>query len=72
MLEYSKTYSKTSESLFQYYRDEPGLNDNGVVFDFAYNSNDNNITEFFKFKENITGQIGDNGTKNVEIMVPLK
>ena len=26
----------------------------------------------FKIKQNITGQAGDNGTKNVKIMVPLK
>ena len=26
----------------------------------------------FKFKEKITGLTGDEGTKNVEIMVPLK
>ena len=26
----------------------------------------------FKIKQNITGQAGDNGTKNIKIMVPLK
>ena len=26
----------------------------------------------FKFKQNITGQAGNDGTKNVQIMVPLK
>ena len=26
----------------------------------------------FKIKQNITGETGDNGTKNVKIMVPLK
>ena len=26
----------------------------------------------FKIKQNITGQAGGNGTKNVKIMVPLK
>ena len=30
---------------------------------------DNN---FFKIKQNIAGQTGGNGTKNVKIMVPLK
>ena len=34
------------------------------------NTNNNNISP--KFKEQITGQTGNNGTKVVEIMVPLK
>ena len=32
----------------------------------------NNPTDSFKFKAKITGQTGNNGTKDVEIMVPLK
>ena len=32
----------------------------------------NNTTDSFKFKAKITGQTGDDGTKDVEIMVPLK
>ena len=32
----------------------------------------NNTTDSFKFKAKITGQTGNNGTKGVEIMVPLK
>ena len=32
---------------------------------------DNATTNSFKIKEEITGQAGNNGTKNVEIMVPL-
>ena len=31
-----------------------------------------NATDSFNFKAKITGQTGNNGTKNVEIMVPLK
>ena len=31
-----------------------------------------NLTESFNFKEKITSQMGNNGTKEVEIMVPLK
>ena len=52
-----------------YYRDEPALNDNGAIVDFTIA---NSITDLFQFKEKITGKIGNNGTKPVEIMVTLK
>ena len=32
---------------------------------------DNNLTDSFNFKVKITGQTGHDGTKNVEIIVPL-
>ena len=32
----------------------------------------NNVTDSFNFKVKFTGQIGNNGRRNVEIMVPLK
>ena len=60
---------KTSGSLWQYYRDEPALNSNDNN-DFPANNNSNSIS--FKFKEKLTGQTGNNGTKDVEKMVPLK
>ena len=59
LIEYSDNYSKTSGSLWQYYRDEP----------------DNNLadSESFKSKIKITGKTPNNGNeKDVEIMVPLK
>ena len=34
LIEYSNVYSKTSGSLWQYYRDEPALDDNDKVTDF--------------------------------------
>ena len=46
LLKYSDYYSKTSESLFQYSKDEPILNDDGDVVDFAAN----NTSYCFKFK----------------------
>ena len=59
LIEYSDNYSKTSGSLWQYYKDDP--NDN------IANS------ESFKSKVKITGKTPDNGnTKHVEIIVPLK
>ena len=63
---YTDNYSKTSGSLQQYYRDEPALNDDGTLANFPSNS------ALFKFKQKITGSTGDDVTKNVEIMVPLK
>ena len=31
-----------------------------------------NLTDSFNFKVKMAGQTGDNGTKNVEIIIPLK
>ena len=69
LIEYSDAYSNTSGSLQQYYKDEPVLNNNGNINNFP--ANNNNSTSF-KFKQQITGQTGNGGTKDVEIMVPLK
>ena len=69
LIEYSDVYSNTSGSLQQYYKDEPVLNNNGNINNFP--ANNNNSTSF-KFKQQITGQTGNGGTKDVEIMVPLK
>ena len=69
LIDYINAYSKTSESLWQYYRDEPALDNNGNIFDFPA---DNNNSNSFKFKQQITGKTGNGSTKDVEIMVPLK
>ena len=59
LIEYSDNYSKTSGSLYQYYKDEPN-----------YNIAD---SESFKSKVKITGKtLNDGNTKNVETIVPLK
>ena len=39
LIEYSDAYSKTSESLWQYYRDKPALDDNGNIIDFHTGNN---------------------------------
>ena len=52
LIEYSDAYSKTSGSLWQYYRYEPAL-DNNVNIDFP---DDNNNSVSFKFKQKIIGQ----------------
>ena len=65
LLEYSDVYLKTSGSLWQYYKDEPTLdNSNNIV---VFPSNNNNSISF-EFKQQITWQTGNVGTKNVEIM----
>ena len=69
LIEYSDAYLKTSGSLWQYYRDESALNDNGNITDFP--TNDNKSISF-NFKQQITGQTGSGDTKDVEIMVSLK
>ena len=69
LTEYSDNYSKTSAILWQYCRDEPSVDRNGPIVDFT---KANDITDSFKIKEKITEKTGSNGTKNVEIMVPLK
>ena len=59
LIEYSDNYSKTSGSLWQYYKDDP--NDNITQ------------SESFKSKIKITGKTPAAGnTKDVEIIVPLK
>ena len=59
LIEYSDNYAKTSESLWQYLRDEP--------------DDDIEDSESFKSKIKITGKTPDDGNeKHVEIMVPLK
>ena len=42
LIEYSDNYSKTSESLCQYYRDGPFVDDNCAITDFPY-ENDNSL-----------------------------
>ena len=67
LIEYSDNYSETFESLWQYTKDISAANNDNVLVDFA----DNNLTDSFDFKVKMTGKTGNNGTKNVEIMVPL-
>ena len=66
LIEYSDNYAKTTGSLWQYCQDIPARNGEIIVFDA------NNTTDSFKFKAKITGQTGNNGAKDVEIIVPLK
>ena len=67
LIEYSHNYSKTFGSFWKYYREEPFAN-NGAIIDVP----DDRDCASFKYKQKIIGQTGNNGTKNVQIMVPLK
>ena len=42
----------------------PAVHSNGEVTDYT----EVNVTDSFNLKEKLTGQTGDNGTKNVEII----
>ena len=52
LIEYSDSYSKTSGSLWQYFKDIPAVNNNNSMVDFAVN----NLTDSFNFEVKITGQ----------------
>ena len=68
LIEYSNNYSKVTESLWQYYRDEPALTDDGTISNFhaAHNSSS------YKFKQKITDVTDDYGRRDVEITGPSK
>ena len=67
LIEYNDIYSKTFESLWQYYRGEPALDNNNIIDSYA--KNNNSIS--FRFKEKTARQTVY-GTKDVDIIVPLK
>ena len=66
LIEYSDNYAKTTGRLWQYCNDIPAQNNNNQIIVFE------DLTDSFNFKVKFTGQTGNNGTKDVEIMVPLK
>ena len=68
LIKYSDNYSKTSGSLWHYCKDIPAVDNNNAIVNFS----ENNLTDSFGFKVTMTGQTGDDGTKNVQIMVALK
>ena len=68
LIGYGDNYAKTTGSLWQYCKDIPARDNNGEIAAF----DTNNLTDSFNFKVKITGQTEDDGTKDVEIMVPLK
>ena len=71
LIEYCDIQSKTSRSLWQYYRDEPALEDTNNIINFPNdndnnsnnnnNDNNNNSNESISFKEKITEETGNDG-----------
>ena len=68
LIEYSESYSKISGNVWQYCKDIPAVDNNNAILNFA----ENNITDSFNSKVKMTGQTGDDETKSVGTMVPLK
>ena len=67
LIDYSKNYSKTTGSLWNYYR---GERNSSAVGDINYSIRGSNS---FGYKTSITGRLeGKNTEKEVEIVVPLK
>ena len=68
LLEYSKNYRKTIGSLYNYYRDE--------LSDDADDNQLNNIkivnSNTFKYKNKIIDNTNNQGTKDIELDIPLK
>ena len=54
--------------MWQYCKDIPAVNNNGEIVEF----NEGSATDSFNFKAKITGQTGDNGIKEVKLVVSLK
>ena len=68
LIEYSDNYAKTTGSLWQYCKYIPARDNNNLIEGFTAA----NLTDSFNFKAKITGRTGNGGTKDVEIIVPLK
>ena len=67
LLEYSKKYSKTTGSLWNYYRDKRNSGPNNNI---NYSVKD---SKSFDYKTSITGTLkGNNTEKEVEIVVSLE
>ena len=66
LIEYSKNYSNTSESLWNCYRDEPNGVAQGNVNHYIKGS------KSFDYKTSITGKLENNNAEKAKIAVPLK
>ena len=62
LVEYSDNFSNISGILWQYYKYEPFLDNNGAATDFTTG---NNNTALFEFKTKISDATGNDGTKSV-------
>ena len=70
LLEYSKNYSKTTGSFWNYYRDEPNSGVGGANNNINYSIKDSKSSDY---KTSITGKLEDDNTEGeVEIALPVK
>ena len=70
LTEYSKNYSKTTRSLWNYYRDEPNSGLGSADSNINYSIKD---SKSFEYKASITEKLeGNNTKKEVKIVVSLK
>ena len=67
LIEYSDNHSKTSGRIWQYYRDEPFLDDNKTIANFP---SANNNSALFKFKQKIPSKIADGNLRRT-LEMPL-
>ena len=68
LLEYSKNYRKTIGSLYNYYRDELSNDTDNNQFNNIKVVNSNT----FKYKNKIIDNTNNQGTKDIELAIPLK
>ena len=61
LTEYCNNYSKTSGSLWQYFRDKPAVNVNCAIVEF----NKANPTKYFISEVKIPGQTENNGVEKM-------
>ena len=71
LIEYSKSYRKTTGSLWNYYRDEPNSGLGGDDNNINYSIKD---SKSFDYKTSITGKLekGNAEKEDLKIVVPLK
>ena len=73
LLECSENYSKTSGSLWNYYRDEVNVVANKIVADYKMNNSKATASKFFVYKAKITGSTPvDINMLDTEVVAPLK
>ena len=73
-LDYSDSYSITSGSLLNYYRDDlnDAANENDAV-NYRVNNNKTTKSKYFEHKTKVTGKTSDTESKlDTEVVVPLK
>ena len=69
LIEYSKHYSETTESLWNYYRNEPNSGIDGENNNVNYSIRDSKSSDY---ETSITEKLKISVQKKVKIVVPLK